>query len=57
MNGHPDYVERWLEWKPRGLVIIPACDYNKDFKHPQVLKYDRSNLEEAREAIKETMRP
>lgn len=39
IDDYPDYVEGWLKYRPRGLVIMPTHDYNKDFKHPQVLHY------------------
>lgn len=45
------YVERWLEWRPRGLVIMPAHDRNKDFRHPNVVRYDGTNLNEVIERL------
>lgn len=36
----PPYVARWLEWRPRGLVVMPSWPWNKDFTHPNVIKYD-----------------
>jgi 5'-nucleotidase len=46
VDDYPEYIERWLEWRPRGAVIMPANDANKNFKHPQVTRYDGNNLEE-----------
>ena len=43
VDDYPDYVERWLEWRPRGLVIMPAGHLNKGFEHPQVIRYDGRN--------------
>lgn len=40
MDDWPPYVTRWLEWRPRGLVIMPSWPWNKDFTHPNVIKYD-----------------
>ena len=51
VDDFPPYVERWLDWRPRGLVIMPANEANKDFKNPQVIRYDGSNLEEVKSAM------
>ena len=45
------YVERWLTWRSRGTVIMPANEGNKDFSHPQVIRYDGNNLDEVRAAL------
>jgi len=45
------YVERWLSWRDRGLVIMPANEGNKNFSHPQVIRYDGSNLEVVKKAM------
>lgn len=36
VDDFPDYISRWLKWRPRGLVLMPAQPWNKGFKHPQV---------------------
>lgn len=46
------YIERWLEWRPRGLVVMPAHDRNKDYKHPNVVRYDGTNLTEVSERLR-----
>jgi hypothetical protein len=46
VDDYPPYIESWLKWRPRSKVIMPAHEYNKDFKHPNVLRYDGSNLKE-----------
>lgn len=48
VDDFPGYIERWLEWRPRGVVIMPAAKHNIDYKHPQVTRYDGSNLDEVR---------
>ena len=48
VDDWPDYVERWLEHRPRGLVVMPAHDYNAGFVHPNVVRYDGSNIDEVR---------
>lgn len=48
VDDSPGYAEGWLQFRQRGLVIMPVHPYNASFKHPQVIKYDSSNLEEVR---------
>ena len=36
----PPYIQGWLKWRKRGLVVILNRPYNKDFNHPQVVRYD-----------------
>lgn len=43
-DDFPEYVSRWLEWRPRGLVIMPADSNNESFSHPNVLRYDGSSF-------------
>lgn len=52
VDDFPEYAERWLEWRPRGLVIMPANRNNESYLHPQVIRYDGSNLAQVREAMK-----
>lgn len=42
------YVEGWLEYRPRGLVIMPAHTWNEGFSHPQVIRFTGTpeNVEE-----------
>ena len=51
VDDFPGYVERWLSWRDRGLVIMPANEGNKNFSHPQVIRYDGSNLEVVKKAM------
>lgn len=53
VDDYPTYIKRWLENRPRGLVIMPSHEYNKDFKHPNVIRYDGTNLQEIISAIKQ----
>jgi 5'-nucleotidase len=52
VDDFPGYIEKWLSWRERGLVIMPANEGNKNFKHPQVIRYDGTNLNEVRRAMK-----
>lgn len=46
VDDFPEYILKWLASRPRGLVIMPAHEYNKDFAHPNVIRYDGTNLNE-----------
>ena len=43
VDDYPPYAERWLKWRPRGLVIMPVYSYNWDLDHPNVVHYDGSH--------------
>ncbi len=47
IDDWPDYVSRWLEWRPRGFVLMPGQPWNEDFRHPNVMRVTSDNLEEA----------
>jgi FMN phosphatase YigB (HAD superfamily) len=51
VDDYPDYVDKWLKWRKRGLVIMPANDLNSGYKHRQVIKYNGSNLGEVSEGM------
>lgn len=44
VDDWPPYVTRWLEWRPRGLVIMPAHPWNEGFEHPAVMRYTGRDL-------------
>jgi hypothetical protein len=46
VDDYPDYILSWLKFRPRGLVIMPAHPHNAGFSHPNVVRYDGTNLEE-----------
>jgi 5'-nucleotidase len=61
------YVQDWLTYRPRGLVVMPAHPHNEGFRHPQVIRVgmdisyqvdDRSirSLDMVREALLEQAR-
>jgi 5'-nucleotidase len=37
----PSYIKGWLEWRPRGLVVMLDSVWNRDFEHPNVFRYLR----------------
>ena len=53
VDDYPQYIESWLASRPRGLVIMPAHDYNEDFKHPNVCRYDGTNKSEMKDRLYE----
>jgi len=42
VDDYLDYALRWLEWRPRGLVIMPAHPYNlhADESSKNIIRYD-----------------
>jgi 5'-nucleotidase len=34
----PTYILRWLEWRPRGLVLMLDHSWNQGFSHPNVVR-------------------
>lgn len=40
VDDWPPYIERWLKWRPRGVVLMPDQPWNKEFEHPQVRRID-----------------
>jgi hypothetical protein len=51
-DDYPRYVEAWLEHRPRGLVVLPVNASNRDFRRPNVIPYDGSNLAEVERAMR-----
>ena len=51
VDDFPEYIKAWLKHRPRGLVIMPAHPYNEDYKHPNVIRYDGTNLEEVKSRL------
>jgi 5'-nucleotidase len=51
-DDYPRYAEAWLEHRPRGLVVMPANAGNQDFRHPNVIRYDSTNLPEVERAMR-----
>lgn len=56
VDDWPKYVGRWLEHRPRGLVIMPAHDYNSGFSHPNVIRYDGKNQDQVQERLHDLRR-
>jgi hypothetical protein len=50
-DDYPDYMLRWLAHRPRGLGIMPVTASNRDFTHPNVIRWDGHNLEEVTRAV------
>ena len=48
----PAYCKRWLKHRKRGLVIMPDRPYNRDFKHPQALRWTGENFDEVVHALR-----
>jgi len=54
-DDFPAYATKWLKHRPRGLVIMNEHPWNKDFKHPQVVKYSGNNINEVEQRILECL--
>lgn len=54
VDDWPQYFTRWLEWRPRGLVIVPAHPWNANVVHPNVIRYDGTNKDQVRKALQES---
>ncbi|MBJ6764924.1 hypothetical protein JGU66_29520 [Myxococcaceae bacterium JPH2] len=52
VDDWPEYILRWLTWRPRGLVIVPANPWNEGFSHPNAIRYDGTNLDAVRERLR-----
>lgn len=52
VDDYPPYVLGWLQWRPRGLAIMPAHSYNKDICHPNIIRYTGDNMAEVKAALK-----
>ena len=57
-DDYPPYIERWLEHRPRGKVLMLETPYNRSFSHPNVLPILRhkSLQPEQRDAIVEFLK-
>ncbi|MGD9276065.1 MAG: hypothetical protein PVJ67_02740 [Candidatus Pacearchaeota archaeon] len=51
VDDYPPYLKPWLENRPRGIGIMPAQEWNKDFKHERVIRHNGSNIEEVKKAL------
>lgn len=51
VDDWPPYIKRWLEWRPRGKVIMPAQPWNDKYSHQNVLRYDGKNEDDLRQFI------
>jgi hypothetical protein len=56
-DDYGPFMLKWLRHRPRGLGIMPVNAHNKDFDHPNVLRYDGSpeSLAIVKEALSRTM--
>jgi 5'-nucleotidase len=43
-DDYPDYMKGWLTYRPRGLGVLIANKDNEGFDHPNVIRYDGTNL-------------
>lgn len=51
VDDWPEYFMRWLEWRPRGLVVCVKQPWNEKVEHPNVVIYNGKNLDEVQDRI------
>lgn len=51
VDDFPPYFERWLQVRPRGLVIAVAHSWNAHIEHPNVVRYDGTNIGQVAERL------
>ncbi|MBU2562596.1 MAG: hypothetical protein KKF68_02975 [Nanoarchaeota archaeon] len=51
VDDYPGYITSWLKYRPRGIVIMPIHEYNKEFKGENILPCDGSNLAEVKKIL------
>jgi hypothetical protein len=54
VDDYPEFLLKWLAHRPRGLAIMPLNSSNRDFHHPQVLRYNGKNLARVKKLLKES---
>jgi 5'(3')-deoxyribonucleotidase len=55
VDDWPPYIRRWIEWRPRGLVIAVAQSWNAtiEAESPNIIRYDGTNIERVRDRLRE----
>lgn len=58
VDDYPEYMDRWLQWRPRGLGIMPVNSQNKTYSHPNVIMLDddKDTLEKIRLSLIDTFK-
>jgi 5'-nucleotidase len=54
VDDWPPYIRRWVQWRPRGLVVAVAHRWNEgiDKELPNVIRYRGDNLDQVFDALK-----
>ncbi|MBI2573660.1 hypothetical protein HYV86_07380 [Candidatus Woesearchaeota archaeon] len=45
-DDFPEFMDSWLEHRPRGLGIMPVNRFNESYRHPQVVRWDGTNFDD-----------
>ena len=43
VDDWPPFIESWIAWRPRGLVVMLDHPYNRGYSHPKVFRYTGPN--------------
>jgi 5'(3')-deoxyribonucleotidase len=55
VDDWPPYIRRWLDWRPRGVVIAVAQPWNLtiETEFANVVRYDGTNIDRVRDRLRE----
>jgi len=56
VDDFPDYVQPWLDMRPRGYVIMPDRPWNQGYSHPRCVRYVHMDKGTNREQLKDLLR-
>lgn len=51
IDDYPKYINSWLAHRPRGIVLMPAQEWNKDFQSVKVYRCDVSDQKSMTDAF------
>ena len=51
VDDWPEYALRWLEHRPRGLVVMPGRTWNATVSHPNIFRTHADNYHELEQAL------
>ena len=51
VDDYPIYIKQWLKSRPRGLVIMPVHEFNKNFQYQNMIPYNGTNLAQIEKAF------
>jgi 5'(3')-deoxyribonucleotidase len=46
VDDYPPYIEKWLAWRPRGIVIMPEQPWNLTYRRDRVIPINLKNVDD-----------